>query len=124
MSVTFAARALDGSRIALDIEDPNHLNLSSANARAFLHFLGIEPGDEPSGEVSIHEARRAIIRAGATFDRRVGGFVRSGSDAKKPGQVRVIVGVIDEAYFDRRLADFERLLVVVSEMAATIIAWD
>jgi hypothetical protein len=97
--------------------------MSNANARAFLLFLGIEPGDAPSGEVSIYEARRAVIRANATFERRVGRFVRQASDTKTPGMVRVIVGGIDERYFERRLADFERFLVVMIEMGATVISW-
>lgn len=123
MSVTFSARRDDGSSISLDIEHPNFLNMSSANARAFLLFLNIEPGDEPSGSISIYEARRAVIMARATFERRVDAYVREGSDTKKPGMVRVVVGGMDEAYFQRRRDDFERFLGVVSEMRATTIWW-
>jgi hypothetical protein len=124
VSVTFYARRDNGSPIALDIEHPAYLNMASANARAFLLFLHVEPGDEPSGEIPIHEARRAIIRARATFDRRVGSFVRESSDTKRPGMVRVVVGGIDDAWFERRLADFERFLVVVGDLGATMIWWD
>jgi hypothetical protein len=123
VSVTFYARRDDGTPIRLDIEHPAYLNLASVNARAFLEFLGIVPGEEPSGEVSIHEARRAVIRARPTFERRVGAFVRLGSDTQRPGEVRVIVGGIGGEYFGRRLTDFERFLVVVTEMRATVISW-
>ena len=36
---------------------------------------------------------------------------------------RVIVAGIDDNYFERRLVDFERFLVVVAEMGATTIWW-
>lgn len=123
VSVTFSARRADGSSISLDVDHPAFLNMSSANARAFLLFVGIEPGEEPAGEVSIHEARRAVIKARATFDRRVTAFVREPSDNQRPGQVLLIVGGIDEGYFERRLDDFERFLGVVGEMGATAIYW-
>jgi hypothetical protein len=97
--------------------------MSNANARAFLLFLGIEPGDEPSGEVPINAARRAVIRARATFERRVAGFVREPSDTKSPAMARLFVGGIDEHYFARRVDDFERFLVVVGKMGAKAIYW-
>jgi hypothetical protein len=124
MSTTLYGKRADGSRIALDIEHPAYLNMSSANARAFFEFLRIEPRDEPSGGVSIHAARRVVIRARATFQRRVGGFVREPTDIKAPGKARVLVDGIDEGYFERRLADFETFVRVVGEMGAKVISWD
>lgn len=123
MSVTFCGRAADGTPIALDIEDPAHLNMSSANARTFVFFLGVEPGDDLHGEVTTPEARRAVMRARATFERRVGGFICKASDTKRPGKVRVIEAGIDVEYIAMRLDDFERFLGAVAERGATIIYW-
>jgi hypothetical protein len=123
MSVTFYGRTTDGAVVALGIEDPAHLNLASVNARAFLSFLGLEPGAEPSGEATLPEARRAIIRARATFARKVGGFTREGSDTKRPGQCRVIMGGIDEGYLARRIDDFERFLNAAAVKGATTVWW-
>lgn len=123
MSVTFFGRTADGSPIHLDIEDPNHLNMSSANARTFLLFLGLDPGPEPAGEITIYEARRAIIRARATFERRVDAYVRGPSDTRQPGMVRVIVGGVDATWFERGLTDFDRFVAVVGEMGGTAIYW-
>ena len=124
MSVTFYGKTKDGRRIALAIEHPAHVNLASANARTFLEFLRIEPGPEPSGEVAMAVARRAIMRARATFDRRVGGYTREGGDEKRPGRCRVIAAGIDAAYFERRLDDFEGFLDAIAVRGAGSICWE
>jgi len=123
MSVTFYGMTDDRRHIALDIEDPAHLNLANENARCFLFFLGIEPGDDLTGEVGMPEARRAIMRAKATFDRMVGGFTREANDTKRPGKARLISGGIDARYFERRLDDFERFLNVIAANGARAICW-
>jgi len=123
MSTTFYGRAADGEPIMLDHEDPAHLNLSCCNARAFLSFVGLDAGLGPSGEVGLPLARRAIMRARATFDRRVGSYTRQMSDTRRPGRCRVVVAGVDEAYFERRLADFERFLGEVVERGAISIYW-
>ena len=123
VSVTFYGRRPDGTPVTLDIEDLNSLNMASANARVFLSFLGLDSGPEPDGDVPVPVARRAVIRARATFERRACRFTRTGADTKRPGQCRVIVGGIDEDYFGRRLDDFERFLGVVVEKGATRIYW-
>jgi hypothetical protein len=123
VSVTFYGKMADGETIALDLEDPAHLNLNNGNARAFLLFLGLEPGDEPSGAVTMPEARRAIIRARATFARHVGDFTREGSDTRRPGRCRVVAGGIGPDYFEMRLDSFEMFLNVVAEKGATSILW-
>jgi hypothetical protein len=123
MSVTFHGRRADGTPIALDIEDVAYLNMASANARAFLSFLGIEPGEEPSGEVDMAVARRAVMRARATFDRHVGKFTREMSDTQRRGHCRVIEFGLDADYFERRLNDFEVFLDAVIERSATAIYW-
>lgn len=123
MSVSFYGEKADGTPVLLDIEHAAYFNMSSANARAFLLFLGLDPGDEPMGEITMPVARRAILRARASFERRVGGFTRQHSDTKRPGQVRVVVRGIDARYFATRLHDLEKFLNVVSEMGATSIRW-
>ena len=124
MSVSFYGVTADAEPIALDFEtDPAHLNLASSNARAFLLFLGIEPGPDLSGEVSMPEARRAVMRARATFERRVGGFTRQSTDTKRPGRCRVIEGGIGEDYFARRIDSFERFLDAVAARSASSIYW-
>jgi hypothetical protein len=123
VSIDFYGKTAEGKMISLGFEDPCHINMNSANGRAFLEFLGIEPGPEPAGEVTMPEARRAVMRARATFERRVGNHTREGSDTKRPGRVRVIEGAIGPDYFERRLNDFEQFLNVVAERGATSIYW-
>lgn len=123
MSVSFYGKSADGAAIMLDIEHPAYLNMNSANARTFLLFLGLEPGDEPYGECSMPEARRAVIRARATFERKAGGFTRKGSDTKRPGQPRVITGGVDEDYLALRLDSFEKFLNVIASKSAVSIYW-
>ena len=123
MSVTFYGRTSEGAPIAIDIEDPAFMNLSCANARLFLEFAGLEPGADLSGEITLPEARRAIMRARATFDRRVGEYTRAGNDVRRPGGCRVIEGGVGADYFQRRLDDFGRFLGIVAERGAISICW-
>jgi hypothetical protein len=123
VSVTFYGRRGDGSPVFLDIEDHAYLNLASANAGAFLAFLGLAPGDGPDGDATLPEVRRAVIRARATFERRAAKFTRASTETSRLGQCRVIVGGIDEEYLARRLEDFARFVDVVVEMGATSIYW-
>ena len=123
VSVHFYGKTRGGEPIMLDLEDPASLNMASANARVVLGLLGWEPGDEPSGEVSMPEARRAVMRARATFERRAEGFTRTGSDTKRPGRVRVVECGVDREYLSRRVDDFERFLNVVVDKGAASIYW-
>lgn len=123
VSVSFYGKTRGGEPIMLDIEDPAYLNMASANARALLELLDLEPGDEPSGDASMPEARRAVMRARATFERRADGFTREGSDTKRPGQVRFIEGGIAREYLAMRLDAFEKFLNVVADKGAISIYW-
>lgn len=123
MGISFYGKQEDGSAIMLDLDHPDHLSMNNANARAFLLFLGLLPGDDLCGEVPVFEARRAIVRARATFDRRVGSFTRSASDTKRPGQVRLVESSIDADYFMMRLAAFERFVLQVAGMGAIAVYW-
>jgi hypothetical protein len=124
MSVSFYGLTADKKPIMLDFEtDPAHLNMASGNARTFLEFLGLEPGEEPSGDCTMPEARRAVIRAKATFERKVGSFTREGSDTQRPGRARVVMGALGEDYFEHRLNNFERFLNAVAQQGAVSIYW-
>ncbi len=124
MSATFYGKTQDGKPIMLDIEHPAYLNLNFGNAYALLGLLGLDPGqDYLHGEVTMAEARRGVMLARATFERRAGKFTREGSDTKRPGKVRIIQGGMGEDYLARRLDDFEKFLDVVAEMGATSIYW-
>ncbi len=123
MSVSFYGLNPEDEPIMLDFEDPAHLNLANGNARSFLLFLGLDPGEYLDGRVSMPEARRAVMRARATFDRHVGAFTREGSDRNRPGRCRVIEGGIHADYFWERLAMFERFLNAIAERGATSIYW-
>ncbi len=123
VSVTFYGKRSNGTPVALDVGDANWLNFSSSNARAFLQFIGLEPGYGPDGEASLPEVRRAVIRARNTFGRRALRFGRPATDTQMSGRCRVIVGGIDEAYFERRLGDFERFVDAVVLKGAVAIYW-
>ena len=117
-----------------DYEDPRSMNLASANGRAFLAFLGFDPGVGPDGEVTIAEMRRAIFRAVNTFDRTVKGHTREevaeyGSPREIDGGIiemrplRVLSFGIDEEYFSRQLARLSILVEALAARGATHIAW-
>jgi hypothetical protein len=114
-------------------EEPS-LNLSSANGRALLEFLGLEPGDGPCGEVSLPEMRRAIFRAVNTFDRSVKGHTREstveygaprvnddGTVELRPA--RFIECGLDESYFAQRLSQLATLVETYAAHGATHINW-
>jgi len=113
--------------------DPREVNMSNMNAVAFLRFLGIDPGSEQGlcGEITLPEARRAIMRARATFDRKVGGFTReSRSEGNLVVNGVVQLGVprfheqgIDADYIQDRLARFSVFVEAVAELGATHISW-
>ncbi len=121
MSITFYGQRADGSTIRIPLDHSAHVNVANGNAVALLGLLGL--GDELQGEVSLPEARRAVIRARATFDRRAGSFTREPVDMKRSGHVRVIVAGIDDNYLQRRLADFDRFVMFVADKGAVSIYW-
>lgn len=121
VSITFYGQRADGSTIKIPLDHPAHVNVANGNAVALLGLLGL--GAELQGEVSLPEARRAVIRARATFERRAGGFTRDPADVKRPGHARVIVAGIDDNYLQRRLDDFDRLVMFVAEDGAVSVYW-
>jgi len=117
-----------------DLTDPRSMNLANDNARAFLLFSGLDPGDDLCGEAPLPEVRRAIIRARATFRRRVAAFTRPqevvygrprvGDDgAVELRPVRVWSAGIDEDYLARQLDRLEVLVAALAERGATPLGW-
>jgi len=117
-----------------DLNDPRWMNLTNDNTRAFLAFVDIEGASDLYGEAPLPEVRRAIMRARATFQRRVGAFLRreavvygkprvgdDGTVELRP--VRVWVGGIDEAYLQRKLDRLEVLVEALARRGATHLGW-
>jgi len=119
------------------------LNLSNGRASALLGLLGLDSYDIYDGEVTLAEARRAVMRARATFSRAVhehtspvresGGQMRTGTRltfGKNAGVMssltrapRVISTGISEDYLAGRLNDFADLVEAAAKAGATGIHW-
>ncbi len=117
-----------------DLSDPRDVNLCNANAVALLGLLGLEPGEGLCGQAPLPEVRRAVIRARATFQRRVRPFLREesvvygrprvnedGTVELRP--VRVWRGGIGEDYLARQLDRLEVLVEALAARGATHLAW-
>jgi hypothetical protein len=123
--------------VDLDDEDPRALNWSHGTAAALWPLLGLplEAGAVPPvGEVSIPEARRAIIRARARFGRLAPqlareavveyGPPREGDDGTiELRPLRYFAAGLDEAGIARRLDAFERFVGAMAERGATHLTW-
>jgi hypothetical protein len=114
--------------------DVSAMHLNSANGRAFIAFLGLDPGQGPDGEVTVAEMRRAILRAVNTFDRKVVGFTRedsatygaprdNGDGTVTLHPLRTLEFGIDESYFAARLAQLATLVEALAANGATHISW-
>jgi hypothetical protein len=137
MSVTFNAFREDSEgtkrivRVSPIDDDEIGMNLANDNARSFLGFLGIDAGEYLDGIVDMPTAKRAIIRARATFEQRVDRYSRP---EEKSGHVvidgvpqlhipRVVIGGISADYFGRRLDMFVALVEGADKLGATHIGW-
>lgn len=102
MSIIFYGKRANGVVLRLDFEDTGYFTLSNDDGIAFLSSLGFKPGDEfeLAGEVAVPMARRAIMKARATLDRKV-----------------------DREHFKIQLDSFELFLNVAVEKGATTIFW-
>jgi hypothetical protein len=117
-----------------DLDDPRAMNLANDNAAALFGLLGLHADDDLCGEAPLPEVRRAIIRARATFERRVGAFLRDGAvvyGRPRVGDdgtvelrpVRVVAFGIDEQYLWRQLDRLEVLVAALAERGATHLGW-
>lgn len=62
--------------VELEYGEPGFLNLCNANAFALLSLLGLDAEDS-CGSCSLADARRGIMRARASFERRAPAFERA-----------------------------------------------
>lgn len=95
------------------------INLCNGNAGSLLGLLGLGDMDLACGEITIPEARRAVMKARATFDSKVAKFTRD--DEQHSG--RMFSMGIDNKYLKRRLEEFADLVEAGAEAGATHISW-
>lgn len=119
MSVTFRhGRTPQGERCPFDIG----MNLANGNAVILLEALGIPPNPYGLiGQLTIPEARRALIRA-RNVD--TSGLAREPRDTKPPGKVRVISAGCDASQLARYLTRFEDLVFHAERAGCEHIEWD
>lgn len=130
--------------------DRLYLNLNNGNARALLALLGwaAAPSQIPLGEIRVGEptgefdlmgeralpdARRAVMVARATFDRRAGALVRESETlygaprVREDGAVdmrpRVMVGGLDAEGLRDRLESFAALVEEGATLGAVQVTW-
>lgn len=101
--------------------EERYFNLSNANAYAFLAFLGLP--EESSGSVDMPTVRRAIIRARATFERKVDGFTRETVTSGGDGRCTMVDQGIDRDYFATRLDQFSAHVEALATAGANTISW-
>lgn len=121
--------------VKVPFEDPRHLNLANGNARVILELLRLPKNDADGdlwGEVSVPDARRALIRARATFARVAPVLVREpvqqmGVGRREDGlaemRTRSFVGGLDQPGMLDRLERFGVVVELLASMGATHIAW-
>jgi len=109
------------------------VNLSNTNAWALLGLLGLD-GRGLLGQVTIAEARRAVMYARATFERRASGYTRETvtertmwrADASGVVRLRPITMIahgLDADALGERLGRFAVLVERAAAGGATGIAW-
>jgi len=121
--------------VNLPFEHPAWTKWANGNAHLVLELLGLKGEDvegELYGQVTVAEARRAVIRARATFARVVPGLVREEcqervavkrEDGTVELRTKVWVGGVDAGYFKRQVDQFEACVSVLAVKGATHIAW-
>ena len=142
MSVTFSAlntsitRTFQGREYPTFVElegEWDMFNLCNANARALLSFLALPfDVDGLCGGCTLPEARSAVLRARATFQRRAGQFTRESEQAmaavdNADGTIairpRFMSMGIDESYLERRLDQFAEFIEVAAQAGADELSW-
>jgi hypothetical protein len=121
----------------LEDDDPRQLNWNVGNAAALWPLLGLPAhgGEVPQhGEVPIPDARRALVRARALFDREAprlarpaklehGGPRRREDGAIELRPLRAFSARLDVEGIARRVDAFARFVEAIGERGATHIAW-
>jgi hypothetical protein len=138
--VTFADGQTQSFPEFVDLpEEFEFFSMSNDNAMAIFGLLGIEW--DCCGTISIPEARRAVIRAKATFERRAPEFteeeihlpgghagtrvVREGSGVTRIERMGAEFHSFarDEDYLSRRVSDFADLVEAAANAGATGLSW-
>ena len=123
--------------VHLDEDDPRAFELNVGNAAALWPLLGLPLEDghvSPGGEVSLAEARRAVMRARARFETAAPKLVRppevehgapclreDGTVELRP--LRAVWFGLDEDGLAWRLERFGEFIEAVAERGATHVAW-
>lgn len=113
-------------------DEADELNLANMNAVALLRFLGLPT--EECGSASIAEARRAVMRASATFESRADEYVRPeereygaprdrGDGVIELRPLRFFGGGLDVDRMRSYLERLGRFIEIVAARGATHIYW-
>jgi hypothetical protein len=125
------------ARVYLDDDDVRNFGLNAGNAALLWPLLDLPFEDghvPPAGEVSIADARRALMRARATFEREAPKHVRpteiehSAPRVREDGTVelrplRAYWFGLDEEGLIGRLERFRQFVEAIAERGATHVAW-
>jgi hypothetical protein len=121
MGIEFNGLNAQNEFVVLADDDIRRLQMSNSNGRAFLEFLGVDPGEHVQGQLSVPDARRAVVRARALFEKRVDEFTAPrGRDRKNP---QIFLVGRDRSQMADYLERFERLVEALAELGATQISW-
>lgn len=133
MSISFHGTKKDASarhgrtvvRLFYSDGEERYLNLANLNAAPFLRFLGLSSDQDPylAGQADFPTVRRAIMKARASFDRKVDQFTRAEETViGENGCVSVTAG-IDREYFARRLDDLSIFVEDLAREGADSLSW-
>jgi hypothetical protein len=125
------------ARVDLDEDDPRGFHLNVGNAAALWPLLGLpldDGGVPQDGEVSVPEARRALMRARARFERLAPKLVRptvityGAPRAQEDGTIEIrptrdLSFGLDEEGLAARLDRFATFVEALAERGATHIGW-
>jgi hypothetical protein len=103
------------------VGEDDALNLANENACALLGLL--ELPREPHGNVPIPEARRAIIKARALFDRKADAFTRKADEGHGVQGARFFVAALDSVKLQNYLERFAHLVERFAGQGCTHIYW-
>lgn len=127
----------DGTGVSPIEEGGIEINLANLNARAFLELLDLDT-EYLVGEITIPEARRAIMGARARFAARAPGLAREGRELRSPrgvrpradgvleltgGRYQGTIGALDLEDLEGYLRRFSVFVEAAARARATAITW-
>ncbi len=93
------------------------------NARAFLELLELQPTEDLQGELSVHDARRAVMKARALFDLKVNKHTREEQEGHGARGARFFEGGLSRERLQEYLERFAALVEVYASAGCTHIYW-